>query len=186
MQLVPSLQDQGTKRRFTSTLVNHPYQELCPNTRSLLSMSSRRCRESIASSRSWITRIEPARHHRWSTLFSLNFPVWESPSPIRLSLLFGGCGTSIDNTGASMDLPRPSLPVLLSTTCPGHTTDLKNSLQDETTMHTLASTNRLLSFSRGEKRQRERERERKEEENTRETHEPTAGEAPWRQSATRW
>ena len=59
-----------------------------------------------------------------------------------------------------MDLPRPSLPVLLSTTCPGHTTDLKNSLQDETTMHTLAPTNRLLSFSRGEKRQRERERER--------------------------
>lgn len=58
MQLVPSLQDQGTKRRFTSTLVSHPYQELCPNTRSLLSMSSRRCRESIASSRSWITRIE--------------------------------------------------------------------------------------------------------------------------------
>lgn len=56
MQLVPSLQDQGTKRRFTSTLVSHPYQELCPNTRSLLSMSSRRCRESIASSRSWITR----------------------------------------------------------------------------------------------------------------------------------
>lgn len=39
------------KTMFTLTLFSHPYQELCLSTRSLLSTTTRRCRETIASSR---------------------------------------------------------------------------------------------------------------------------------------
>lgn len=39
------------KTMFTLTLFSHPYQELCLSTRSLLSTTTRRCRETIAFSR---------------------------------------------------------------------------------------------------------------------------------------
>lgn len=97
------------KTMFTLTLFSHPYQELCLSTRSLLSTTTRRCRETIASSR--ILNHATVKSPTINLFFFLNFPL---PLPsIRFFLLWNL--SSIDNTGA-IDFSRLSLP--LSTTCP--------------------------------------------------------------------
>lgn len=133
-------------------------------------MSSRRCRESIASSRSWITRLSraspPMIHPPFPPQFpspSFGFPSFREDAP------------SIDNTGARwtcLDLHfRPCPPRV-----PG-TQQISQKSHCNTRRRTLAM-NRLL-VSRGEKERTEVERKKeRNEKNTRETHEPTAGEAP--------
>lgn len=97
------------KTMFALTLFSHPYQELCLSTRSLLSTTTRRCRETIASSR--ILNHATVKSPTINLFFFLNFPL--PLSSIRFFLLWNL--SSIDNTGA-IGFSRLSLP--LSTTCP--------------------------------------------------------------------
>lgn len=89
--------------------------------------------------------LDHARHHRRLSL--LNFPLRESLSPIRLSLLSEGCETSIDNTGAGwtcLDLFTSGSPRVCPR--PHNRTNEKFTARRETT-HTLASMNRVSSRS---------------------------------------